>query len=45
MELVRAFYTDPQAHQMVYAFNHQPDKFDFKQLLLELGMTTAGGTA
>eukprot|EP00878_Enallax_costatus_P028548 GHUV01030840.1.p1 GENE.GHUV01030840.1~~GHUV01030840.1.p1 ORF type:complete len:142 (+),score=33.30 GHUV01030840.1:263-688(+) len=44
MELVRAFYTDPQAHQLVYAFNHRPDEFDFKTLLRELGMTPAGGT-
>eukprot|EP00775_Hariotina_reticulata_P006216 gene6216-6452_t len=36
MELTRAFYTDPTSYQLVYAFNHQPDSFDFQRLLYEL---------
>lgn len=42
LELARAFYSDAAAYQMVFAFNHQPDKFDFQQLCRELGISTAG---
>lgn len=42
LELARAFYSDAAAYQMVFAFNHQPDKFDFQQLCRELGVSTAG---
>ena len=38
LELARAFYTDPAAHRLVYAFNHAPDAFDFDELLRELGL-------
>ncbi len=42
MELTRAFYTDPEAYQHVYKFNHQQGDFDFQALLRELGHTPAG---
>jgi hypothetical protein len=38
MELTRALYTDASSYQMVYQFNHAPDKFDFGQLLQQLGI-------
>jgi hypothetical protein len=41
VELARAFYRDPAAYQMVYAFNHNPQQFDFQQLCKELGVNTA----
>jgi hypothetical protein len=48
LQLARAFYTDPSAHRLVYRFNHEPEKFDFDQLLAELGhrgvQAAAGGT-
>ncbi|KIZ05677.1 ATP synthase F1 complex assembly factor 1 [Monoraphidium neglectum] len=37
LQLARAFYTEPEAHRLVYQFNHQPDKFSFDALLAELG--------
>lgn len=37
MELTRAFYSDPEAYQQVYRFNHQQEAFDFQALLAELG--------
>lgn len=37
MELMRAFYTDPESYQLVYQFNHRPQEFDFGNLLLQLG--------
>lgn len=39
MELTRALYTDPSSYQMVYQFNHAPDKFDFGLLLQQLGIS------
>lgn len=38
LELARAFYRDAAAYRMVYAFNHQPDQFDFQQLCRELNI-------
>jgi hypothetical protein len=46
LELARAFYRDAAAYRMVYAFNHNPQQFDFQQLCRELGVTlppAAGG--
>lgn len=45
VELARAFYRDPAAYQMVYAFNHNPQQFDFQQLCKELGVNTAAAAA
>lgn len=33
----RRLSPDPEAHRLVYQFNHQPDKFSFDALLAELG--------
>ena len=41
MELVRAFYSDPAAHQWVYRFNHQQEAFSFEELLRQLGHKSA----
>ena len=45
LQLVRAFYSDPGAHQFVYRFNHEQHKFDFNELLRMLGhgKPAAGG--
>jgi hypothetical protein len=37
MELVRAFYTDPNSYQAVYQFNHDQHHFSFDRLMAELG--------
>ena len=42
LQLVRAFYTDPSAHRLVYTFNHEPEKFNFDALLAELGLSPEG---
>lgn len=42
LELARAFYRDAAAYQMVYAFNHTPEKFDFQALCKELGVIMPG---
>eukprot|EP00879_Flechtneria_rotunda_P033778 GHRR01037553.1.p1 GENE.GHRR01037553.1~~GHRR01037553.1.p1 ORF type:complete len:127 (+),score=42.75 GHRR01037553.1:133-513(+) len=41
MELMRVLYTDPESYQLVYAFNHQPDKFNFGVLLQQLGISSS----
>jgi hypothetical protein len=45
LQLVRAFYTDPAAHRLVYKFNHESDKFDFNELLAQLGHRPQGSGA
>jgi hypothetical protein len=42
MELIRAFYTDPESYQTVYQFNHDQSRFSFEELLRTLGLA---GTA
>lgn len=42
LELARAFYRDAAAYRMVYAFNHNPQQFDFQQLCRELGVSLPG---
>lgn len=43
LELARAFYRDAAAYRMVYAFNHNPQQFDFNQVCKELGVNSSGG--
>jgi hypothetical protein len=45
MELIRAFYTDPESYQTVYQFNHDQSKFSFEQLLHTLGLADTAGAA
>jgi len=45
LQLVRAFYTDPAAHRLVYKFNHEPKNFHFEDLLAELGHTSPAGSS
>lgn len=37
MVLAHAFYTDPMNYQHVHNFNHDPDRFDYKEILQQLG--------
>jgi hypothetical protein len=41
LELARAFYRDPAAYQTVFAFNHNPQQFDFQKLCSDLGLSKA----
>ncbi|KAI8477000.1 MAG: ATP11 protein-domain-containing protein [Monoraphidium minutum] len=43
LQLVRAFYTDPEAYRLVYQFNHEQERFSFDALLAQLGHVGGGG--
>lgn len=41
LRMVHQYYTDPQKHAFVWAFNHNQSEFDFKRLLDSMGHDTS----
>lgn len=44
MALTHAFYSDPRSFLKVHEFNHEPQRFNYAELLRDLGHSTGEPT-